>query len=398
MLVDNLLAFYSSLLLSITICYIIYRLNSDLRGGHFGNYALTAITITSIIAMLSIFLPRINMVMKVIVIGLAIYFAVVFFIKHSMYYSAVSSIFSVMILGFSEFMVSMFYTHPFKLTMEEFKTNFYYITIGRLLSFLIAYILLKLLAENFMKARKRIFKNNKKFVVLLFGNLITVLVILLFVFNLLVYYIEIRSSGIDDNIVYMSGIIVIAVLIASISGTVYLINFFLLSRLKYDRLMTSNLKDVMTGTLNRSSGLKFIEEQLELCKKQKKSMTICYIDVNDLKVINDMLGHREGDFLIKTIVGTIRENIRDTDVISRLGGDEFVIVFPGCNMDYSEKLMERISGKLRQLKPFANKDYTISISYGFSEYDGEMEITVEGLLDLADHQMYLNKRAIKAMA
>ena len=160
----------------------------------------------------------------------------------------------------------------------------------------------------------------------------------------------------------------------------------------------TNLKDVMTGTLNRGSGLKFIEEQLELCKKQKKSLTVCYIDVNDLKVINDMLGHREGDFLIKTVIRTIKNNIRETDVISRLGGDEFVIVFPGCTMEYSEKVMNRISGELKQLKPFSKKDYTISISYGFSRYDGENDITVDGLLDAADRQMYRNKRATKAMA
>ncbi len=398
MLVDSFLAFYSSLLLSITICFIIYRLNTDLGKVPFGSYVLNTITITGIITMLSVFLPDLNMVLKVLIIGLIIYFTVCFFMKHSMYYAAISSFFGVLIIGIAELVVSMFYTYPVRVTLEEFKTNFYYITIVRLLSFIFAYILIKLLADNFIKARKRIYKSNKKFIVLLFGNLITVLVILMFVLSLFQYYIELRNSISESNLVYLSGSIVIAVLIASVSGTVYLINFFLLSKLKYDRLMTSNLKDVMTGTLNRSSGLKFIEEQMELCKQQKKSMTICYIDVNDLKVINDMLGHREGDFLIKTIVGTIRENIRDTDVISRLGGDEFVIVFPGCTMDYSEMLLERISGKLSQLKPFANKDYTISFSYGFSEFDGEMEITVEGLLDKADHQMYQNKRAIKAMA
>jgi diguanylate cyclase (GGDEF)-like protein len=158
-----------------------------------------------------------------------------------------------------------------------------------------------------------------------------------------------------------------------------------------------HVMDVMTDTLNRVSGLKFIEEQLKMCKNFNKNLAICFIDINDLKVINDMHGHRKGDELIKVIVGTIKENIRETDVISRLGGDEFVVIFPGCNIEYGKKVMKRINERLRELDLFDAEDYIVSISYGFSEYDGDADITVDHLLDKADQQMYLNKRAIKAL-
>ncbi len=398
MLFSIILESYSALLFSLTICYIIYRINTDLKKVSLKNYVFSSLSIASIVALINVTIPDSIIGIKMIGYILATVFMIMIFCKHNMYYSAVSAFFGLLTLGFGELLVSLVYVYPMKLSKSEFRSSFIHVTVGDLLIFLFSYLILKFISDDFMKARKRIYKNNKRFMILLFGNLMTVLVILLFLFSLFDYTTEFQSNITQNGRIYMNVIIIVAVLMVSIVGTIYLINFFLLNRIKYDRLKMNNLKDVMTGTLNRGSGLKFIEEQLELCKKQKKNMTICYIDVNDLKVINDMLGHKEGDFLIKTVICTIKNTIRETDVISRLGGDEFVIVFPGCTMDYSEKVMNRISGELKQLKPFSNKDYTISISYGFSHYDGEMEITVDGLLDMADRQMYQNKRAIKAMA
>ncbi|EMS72051.1 GGDEF domain-containing protein [Ruminiclostridium cellobioparum] len=397
MLFSIILESYSALLSSLTICYIIYRLNTDLKRVPLINYVFSSLSIASIVALINVTMPDSIMGIKIIGYILATVFIIMIFCKHNMYYTSVSALFGLLTLGFGELLVTLVYIYPLKLDKSEFRSSFIHVTVGDLLIFLFSYLILKFISDDFMKARKRIYKNNKRFMVLLFGNLITVFVILIFLFSLFDYTTEFQNNITQSGRVYMNVIIIVAVLIASIGGTIYLINYFLLNRIKYDRLKMNNLRDVMTGTLNRGSGLKFIEEQLELCKEQRRNLTVCYIDVNDLKVINDMLGHREGDFLIKTVICTIKNNIRETDVISRLGGDEFVIVFPGCTMEYSEKVMGRISGELKQLKPFSNKDYTISISYGFSQYDGEADITVEGLLDMADRQMYRNKRAIKAM-
>ncbi len=397
MLFSIILESYSALLSSITICYIIYRLNTDLKKVPLINYVFSSLSIASIVALINVTMPDSIIGIKIIGYILAAVFIIMIFCKYNMYYTIVSVFLGLLILGFGELLVTLVYIYPLKLDKLEFSGSFIYVTIGDLLIFLFSYLILKFISNDFIKARKRIYNNNKRLMILLFGNLITVFVILLFLFSLFDYTTEFQYNIIQNGRIYMNVIIIVAVLITSIVGTIYLINYFLLNRIKYDRLKMNNLKDVMTGTLNRGSGLKYIEDQLELCKKQKKSLTVCYIDVNDLKVINDMLGHREGDFLIKTVICTIKNNIRETDVISRLGGDEFVIVFPGCTMEYSEKVMHRISGELKQLKPFSNKGYTISISYGFSQYDGETDITVDGLLDMADRQMYRNKRAIKAM-
>ncbi len=392
------LEFYSALISSCTICYIIYKINTDLKKVPLLNYIISTLFITSVTAFINSLSPEMNMGIKLILIFLTVLMAVRSIYKINMYYTVISTVFSIVTISFADLLLSLFSTNLLNITMDQYRMSFINLTVGGLLNFVFCCISVKFMAEDFMKARKRIYKSHKRLMILLCGNLVTVFVILIFIFSLFSFTFEIRDALKFNSRAYLSIIIIVGVLMGSIAGTIYLINYFLLNRLKYDRLKTTNLKDVMTGTLNRSSGLKYIEEQLALCKNHNKTMTLCYIDVNDLKVINDMLGHREGDFLLKTIIGTIKENIRDTDVISRLGGDEFVIVFPGCTMDYSERVMDRISGELRQLKPFSNKEYTISISYGFSEYNGEAGITVEVLLDKADHQMYQNKRAIKAMA
>ncbi len=399
MLVEDLLEFYNGFLFSIIMCYITCRLNSDLKNVSFPKYICSSLIITAVLFAINVFVPDINMIVRAAALISCVVFVMLLIYRYSLYHSTITAFFGVILIGFAELFVALAYAYPLKLTLDKYRSSFVHITAGGILSFLFIYFILKLMADNFIKVRKRIYKKYPRFTLLLCANMLTVFIILLFVFSLLGYYSGFNAISGGNNPMYLSIILISVVLLASISGTIYLINFFILNRIKYDRLKLDNVMDGMTNTLNRVSGLRFIEEQLEICKKSEHSLTICYVDVNDLKIINDMLGHKEGDRLIKTIVAAIKENIRETDVISRLGGDEFVIVFPGCSTDYAAKVLNRISEKLKQLKPLStDEEYTISISFGFSEYEGDCHTTVDMLLDKADHQMYLNKRAIKSMA
>lgn len=397
MLINQLLELYNGFLTAVIMCYIIYRLNADLKRASALNYLLSSLVITLSVFLIDFMFP--DMIRAVMLMSdiLIVTFVIRVLHKFSIYYSVLTAVFGTILIGFADAFVALTYAFPLKLTSQEFRTHFIHISIGSALMFLFIYILLKFIANNFIKVRKRIHKKYSNFTVLLSVNLASVFAILLFVYSIFGYYMDYQAISNRGDTAYYSLLIIIIVLIISIVGTLYLINCFIFYSLKYDKLKMIHVMDTMTDTLNRGSGLRFIENQIEICKKSKKTLIICYIDINDLKVINDKLGHREGDQLIKAIVRTIKENIRGTDVISRLGGDEFVIAFPGCTIEYGEKVMKRISEKLKHLSLFKSEEYIISISYGFSEYGGNCEITVEGLLDQADHQMYLNKRAIKAI-
>lgn len=397
MLINQLLEIYNVILNSIIMCYIIYRLNADLKKAPALNYFFSSLIIVLIICMIKFMFPEIDKVMSLTLDILILTFVIKSLHKYSLYYSLITAILGIVLLGFAETFSAITYILPLRLNALEYKSNFIHISVGSTLMFIVTFVLLKFIANNFIKARRRVYKKHKKLTVLLSVNLISVFVILLFVYGTFGFYMEYKIISDMGNAAYYGLAITSIILIASIIGTLYLINYFILNSLKYDRLKMSRDLDAMTDTLNRSSGLRFIEDQLQICKMSKKDLTICYIDVNDLKVINDMLGHREGDQLIKAIVKAVKENIRETDVISRLGGDEFVIIFPGCNIEYGEKVMGRISNKVKNLDIFKSYKYTVSISYGFSEYGGNCEITVDGLLHQADQQMYVNKRALKAI-
>jgi diguanylate cyclase (GGDEF)-like protein len=315
--------------------------------------------------------------------------------KYKINYSVLTALFGIIIIGFAELFATLVYVYPMGITSQQYKSSFVHITAGSILMFLFVYALLKLIANNFIKARKRLSRRYNNLTILLSANLIAVFSMLLFVYNILSVYVDFKLRNPGNT--YNSIIIIAIILIASVLSNLYIINHYIVNSLKYERLRKLNIMDSMTETLSRGAGLKFIEKQLIMSKKRNEDLTICYIDVNDLKVINDKLGHKEGDQLIKAIVNSIKDNIRETDVICRLGGDEFVIVFPGFNIEYSRDVMDRVSEKVSQLDLFRMYGYDISISYGFSEYGGNYDITVDSLLDQADRQMYINKRALKAM-
>lgn len=396
MLVSQLLEFYNGLLIAIIMCYIIYRLNKDLKKVPVLNYVCSAFFI-GILFFINYNLSEINVVIRVVFCILAIVFITMFFFKCSCYYALLTSVFGAVLLGLGDIFVILVYAYPMNLNTVIFKSSLLHITAGSIIMFLFVFGILYFVADNYAKARRRIYNKYNKLTLFFSVNLIVVFVMLLFIMSITKYYFDSQFIKSNSQSVYFSIVLISAVLLSSIIGTLYIINNFILNKVRYERLSRHHIMDVMTDTLSRGSGLKFIEEQLDICKRYEDELVICYIDINDLKLINDMLGHREGDQLIKTIVSIIKENIRETDVISRLGGDEFVIVFPGCNIDYAKKVLERIVDNLKLVKHH-KKEYTMSISYGFSNYNGETDITVEGLLEKADHQMYLNKRANKAMA
>jgi len=108
-------------------------------------------------------------------------------------------------------------------------------------------------------------------------------------------------------------------------------------RLKY--LATTG---TLTGIYNRGTELAILDSHIKAWEKNKEIFSICYIDINGLKYVNDNFGHLEGDELLVLTCKIIKESIRDCDILSRLGGDEFMIIFPQCDKHNADVAMERI--------------------------------------------------------
>ncbi|WP_027340291.1 sensor domain-containing diguanylate cyclase [Halonatronum saccharophilum] len=153
--------------------------------------------------------------------------------------------------------------------------------------------------------------------------------------------------------------------------------------------------DKLTGVYNRRVGLNILKEKIKIAKRDNYNLTIAFIDINDLKIVNDFSGHLAGDELIKTVTTTIESNIREVDSICRMGGDEFLIIFPKCSIKGAENIWKRIVDKFEEINKQGSLPYKISVSYGLSQYQKGVPLDIDKLIAVADRKMYQEKRRMK---
>lgn len=115
------------------------------------------------------------------------------------------------------------------------------------------------------------------------------------------------------------------------------------------------------------------------------------IDVDNLKKINDMHGHRAGDKAIKEVSRRIKQCIRQIDIAARYGGDEFAIILPNTPLDdaisVGKRMLESVSNSPI---PWENKTIDLSISVGVGQYDAEF--SPEDITSSSDEALYLAKQ------
>lgn len=156
--------------------------------------------------------------------------------------------------------------------------------------------------------------------------------------------------------------------------------------------------DLMTGTLSREAGLNHLRREMTQVALHGGDLTVAYIDINDLKKVNDIQGHKAGDLMIKTITGIVHDNLRHRDEISRLGGDEFMVVFKKCNIEQAAKVWMRINDAFTAVNRSAQYSFTVSASVGFVQYDPLVHRDMNHLLHEADEKMYAYKKKFKQKA
>ena len=149
--------------------------------------------------------------------------------------------------------------------------------------------------------------------------------------------------------------------------------------------------DALTGMFNRLKGMELLDKLYNSLDRSNEMFSIVFCDINSLKGVNDMYGHKEGDDLIYIIAQTITKVLEDRDFVFRYGGDEFIIIM--FNKDESE-----CSCKIKAIQAFLDeyrisylKPYDISMSYGITVVNVGTEIPLQELVGLADKRMYSNK-------
>ena len=147
--------------------------------------------------------------------------------------------------------------------------------------------------------------------------------------------------------------------------------------------------DNLTGLLNRDGFDRKLQEEVSRAKRSGNTMTLLFLDVNDLKKVNDSQGHEAGDDLIRKVADILKANGRDTDILARYGekADEFVVVLTGTNLEESKEFWERVD------KDFV--DSNIHIAAGAAQIDTRTPQTISKSKRLADKAMYKAKAASK---
>jgi len=151
--------------------------------------------------------------------------------------------------------------------------------------------------------------------------------------------------------------------------------------------------DMMTGVPNRRTGFMALDRELKRLQNNEDTyFSICFIDIDGLKTINDGYGHVEGDFIIKTIADIIRDSIEASDVVSRIGGDEFLLLMPERTEQDVEAVMKQILKKIESFKNSQTKPYAVDFSYGIMEINRELGMDcMDKIISAADSLMYKNK-------
>lgn len=158
------------------------------------------------------------------------------------------------------------------------------------------------------------------------------------------------------------------------------------------RLMEIGTVDEMTGVLNRRGFEARLEIERRRCARAVLPIALLYMDLDNLKRINDRHGHRAGDRIIMTLVEALRPLLRSCDVIGRLGGDEFCVVLPFVDLAPADLLASRLRERLALIQlDFGSERISPGVSIG--SYAAADPDTVSGfdLVDQADAMMFVDK-------
>lgn len=147
--------------------------------------------------------------------------------------------------------------------------------------------------------------------------------------------------------------------------------------------------DALTGLVNRREFERRLTAALDLPMAKH---VLCYLDLDQFKIVNDTCGHIAGDELLRQVTGLLRERVRERDLLARLGGDEFGIVFFDCSVENALSVAEAIRASIDDFRfLWQGRIFSIGVSIGLVELDTHQPCLLSELLSAADAACYAAK-------
>jgi len=159
-----------------------------------------------------------------------------------------------------------------------------------------------------------------------------------------------------------------------------------------NKLRFLSLHDTLTGLYNR---VYFEEEIKRLENSRSYPISVFLFDLDNLKVVNDTMGHQKGDELLKKMATFLRHIFRAEDMIARIGGDEFIVILPKTSSEIANIIYKRLINELKVFNKKYDDELKLSFSVGFKTQENKGEL--QSIIKEADELMYKNKRKNKLL-
>ena len=189
--------------------------------------------------------------------------------------------------------------------------------------------------------------------------------------------IEVLASPIRDSSEKITGVVVV---------------FHDVSELRSLSTMTYHAThDSLTGLINRREFERHVNQALENARNNNGRYVLCYMDLDNFKLVNDTSGHIAGDELLKMLKPRFQSVLREADSLARIGGDEFGILLAGCSVDWASEVAEKIRTMVEDFRfVWDDKAFRIGVSIGIVKIGADSG-ALSDILCAADSACYMAK-------
>lgn len=148
--------------------------------------------------------------------------------------------------------------------------------------------------------------------------------------------------------------------------------------------------------LNRKLLIEYGEKLRKLAIRDKKSIAIAFIDLDNFKTVNDQFGHDIGDRCLCEVAHLLTTNLRKSDIVARVGGDEFIICFYDVEKSaHLEKILDQLLSQISSIRSIDDHLIDIGASIGATITYTPEHVTINKMINIADKLMYKVKHSSK---